>query len=114
MKTVFGPLCAAVSWLLVVGGGIGFAQVPAVAPPAAVPGANANPLADLLSMAYHPKDTGPGAIRLAGSSTLQQAAARAACPPLAPRTRTRRAAGRPRTARGSSRTRRRGTKGVEG
>jgi ABC-type phosphate transport system substrate-binding protein len=75
MKTVFGPLCAAVSWLLVVGGGIGFAQVQAVDAPAAVPVANANPLADLLSMAYHPKDTPAGAIRLAGSSTLQQAAA---------------------------------------
>jgi DNA-binding transcriptional LysR family regulator len=32
-------------------------------------------LADLLSMAYHPKDTPAGVIRLAGSSTLQQAAA---------------------------------------
>lgn len=75
MKTVFGPLFAAVSWLLVAGGGGGFAQVQTVDPPAAVPVVNANPLADLLSMAYHPKDTGPGVIRLAGSSTMQQAAA---------------------------------------
>ena len=75
MKIVFGPLCAAVSWLLVVGGGVGFAQVQAVGQPPAVPVANTNPLADLLSMAYQPKDTPAGAVRLAGSSTLQQAAA---------------------------------------
>jgi ABC-type phosphate transport system substrate-binding protein len=75
MKTVFLPLCAAVSWLLVVGSGIGVAQVQAVDAAAAAPVANANPLADLLSMAYHPKDTGPGAIRFVGSSTMQQAAA---------------------------------------
>ncbi len=75
MKTVCGPLFAAVSWLLVAGGGIGFAQVQAVDPPAVVPTANANPLADLLTMAYQPKDTPPGAVRLAGSSTMQQAAA---------------------------------------
>ena len=75
MKTVFGPLFAAVSWLLVVGAGVGFAQVQAVDPPAAVPVANANPLADLLTMTYQPKDTPAGAVRLAGSSTLQQAAA---------------------------------------
>ena len=61
MKTVFGPLFAAVSWMLVVGGGIGFAQVQAVDAPVAVPVANANPLADLLSMAYLPKDTPAGA-----------------------------------------------------
>jgi ABC-type phosphate transport system substrate-binding protein len=75
MKSFCRPLCAAVSWLLVVGGGVGFAQSQAENPPAAVPVANANPLADLLTMAYHPKDTGPGSIRLAGSSTMQQAAA---------------------------------------
>jgi ABC-type phosphate transport system substrate-binding protein len=75
MKTVFGPLCAAVSWLLVMGGGIGLAQVQTADPSSGVPVANANPLAELLTMAYQPKDTGPGAIRLAGSSTLQQAAA---------------------------------------
>jgi len=75
MKTVVGPLCAAVSWLFVAGSGIGMAQGQAVDPPAAVPVANANPLADLLTMAYHPKGTGPGAVRLAGSSTMQQAAA---------------------------------------
>lgn len=85
MKTVCRPLCAAVSRLLfvgagivgagIVGGGIGFAQVQAVDPPAAVPVANANPLADLLTMAYQPKDTPAGAVRLAGSSTMQQAAA---------------------------------------
>ena len=75
MKNVCRPLCAAVSWLLVVGGGIGVAQVQAVDPSAAVPVASANPLADLLTMTYQPKDTGPGAVRLAGSSTLQQAAA---------------------------------------
>ena len=39
------------------------------------PAAAANPLAELVTMAYHPKDTAPGSIRLAGSSTLQQAAA---------------------------------------
>ncbi|MFM9196769.1 MAG: hypothetical protein ACKOWG_13705, partial [Planctomycetia bacterium] len=70
MKRFCRPLVAALSWLLVVGGGGAWAQVQAVdAPPAA------NPLAELDTLAYHPKETAPGSIRLAGSSTLQQAAA---------------------------------------
>jgi ABC-type phosphate transport system substrate-binding protein len=70
MKRFCRPLVAALSWLLFVGGGVACAQVQAVdAPPAA------NPLAELATMTYHPGETAPGAIRLAGSSTLQQAAA---------------------------------------
>ena len=75
MKFICRPLCAAVSWLLVAGAGVGYAQVQAVDPVVASPDGNGNPLADLLSMPYQPKDTPAGAVRLAGSSTLQQAAA---------------------------------------
>ena len=75
MKTIIRPLCVAVSWLLVAGSGIGVAQVQTADPTAASPAGNGNPLADLLTMPYQPKDTPAGAVRLAGSSTLQQAAA---------------------------------------
>lgn len=79
MKRIRRPLLAAMSWLMVLCGGIAVAQVqsaaPAVAPSAAAPATEANPLAGLLTMAYQPKDTPPGSVRLAGSSTLQQAAA---------------------------------------
>ncbi|MFM7292315.1 MAG: PstS family phosphate ABC transporter substrate-binding protein [Planctomycetia bacterium] len=68
MKRFCRPIVAALSWLLVVGGGVVCAQPAAVDAPA-------NPLAELATMAYHPKETAPGSIRLAGSSTLQQAAA---------------------------------------
>jgi ABC-type phosphate transport system substrate-binding protein len=77
MKTVLWPLVAVASWLLTVGGGIASAQVQAVDPPPAAAAntvISANPLADLATMTYQPKETPPGAIRLAGSSTLQQAA----------------------------------------
>jgi len=53
--------------LLVVGG------VVRAQPPAAAPAAN--PLADLATIPYQPKAATQGAVRLAGSSTLQQAAA---------------------------------------
>jgi len=60
-----------VMWLLAAGGGLAAAQGPAVD----APSSPANPLADLVSMAYQPKAGTQGPIRIAGSSTLQQAAA---------------------------------------
>lgn len=91
MKSIRSALVTAVTGLSVLGGGAGVippfgtawfqsraqaqatVEVPAPATAAAV--APANPLADLLTMAYQPKDTPAGSVRLAGSSTLQQAAA---------------------------------------
>jgi len=53
---------------LLAAGGVTRAQPPAAAPAA-------NPLADLATIPYQPKAATQGTIRLAGSSTLQQAAA---------------------------------------
>lgn len=50
-------------------GGASLAQAPQAAAPAA------NPLADLASIPYQPRAATEGVVRLAGSSTLQQAAA---------------------------------------
>lgn len=58
--------------LLAAGGGLAVGQGQAVDPPAALPAAN--PLADLVSMAYQPESGTQGNIRVAGSSTLQQSA----------------------------------------
>jgi ABC-type phosphate transport system substrate-binding protein len=74
MKTVRHPLCAAVLWLFVCGVGVGLGHLHAGETAAAVPAASVNPLADLLTMAYQPKDTPAGVVRIAGSSTMQQAA----------------------------------------
>ena len=86
MKSMSAPLLSAVVWLSVVwlsvvasvaavaqGQGVAPAEAPAVNPVPQPP--QANPLADLVTMAYQPKDTGPGTVRLVGSSTLQQVAA---------------------------------------
>jgi len=59
---------------LALSGGLAVAQVQTTDPPVAAARPAANPLADLLTMAYQPKDTPAGAVRLAGSSTMQQAA----------------------------------------
>jgi len=73
MNTVSCRLLPMAMWLLVGSSGLVFAQAQAVDSPAAVPAAN--PLDELASMTYRPTAGTQGAIRLAGSSTLQQAAA---------------------------------------
>jgi len=71
MHIVFRCLLPMAMWLLVGSRGLAVAQ--AVDSPAAVPAAN--PLDELASMTYRPAAGTQGVIRLAGSSTLQHAAA---------------------------------------
>jgi len=73
MQHVSRFLVPMLMWLLAAGGGLAVAQGQSVDAPAVSPAAN--PLADLVSMAYQPKAGTQGDIRVAGSSTLQQAAA---------------------------------------
>jgi len=75
MHTVFRRLFPMVAWLLAAGGGLAVAPAVAQVPAVDAPSSSANPLADLASMTYQPKAGTQGTIRLAGSSTLQQAAA---------------------------------------
>ena len=69
---VFGPRIAALACLLAACGGPGGGAAVA-AEAAAAPAAN--PLTELVTLPYQPQSSTQGTIRLAGSTTLQQAAA---------------------------------------